>query len=394
MKLAGWFPAYSHFGESYYLQSIRGIPCFILALQKLQGIIPNELCFIETDSERIQQIAESYGYAVMRNSFANFNKKPHLNLLNQLKEIQSLSGGGTSSDDSVQAVLSLNPILPFVQTNTWQKAIELFEEMDGGLLELSSVYPGHRHGKKREAFVRVVQPFASVSSLYTLTEKKMSYPKNSQILDLDELESIAVYNQETALVAEAIGRGLPLDSPYLGNPTTSSSITGSVSSGQFPGAPHKPTSTIKLLVSDVDGVLTDAGMYYSESGDQFKKFNAKDGIGIKKLQESGREIALLSTGVNENLIRERAKTLKIERIAVGKFNKLETLEIWKNELGLKWSEIAFIGDDINDLTVIEHVGLFACPSDAIKSVRDRSHIILEKKGGEGCVREFIDRFIL
>lgn len=362
MKLAGWFPAYSHFGESYYLQPIAGVPCILLALSKLKNIVPKHSQIYETDLESVENLLTSEGYLVHRRSFDEFKKKPHSLLLQSTK---------------ADAILSFNPILPFIKEGTWKEALANFSSSHTGLLELTSVYPGHRQGKKKESFTRVVQPFASISRRYTLDDKKMSFPKDHIYWDLDEIESVGIYNPESLILANSLGRTLVSDGPYL----KLSSI-------------QKKNTHIKLVVSDVDGVLTDAGMYYSESGDQFKKFNAKDGIGIRKLQESGREIALLSTGVNENLIRERAKTLKIQRVAVGKFDKLGTLEAWKNELGLDWSEIAFIGDDINDLTVIDHVGLFACPKDAIPAVHERSHIILEKNGGEGCVREFIDQYIL
>ena len=151
---------------------------------------------------------------------------------------------------------------------------------------------------------------------------------------------------------------------------------------------------IKFLVLDVDGVLTDGGMYYSNSGDEFKKFNTKDGMGIKLAIAKGIKIGFLSNGKNSALINNRAALLKVEYVYVGNDNKMGVLNGWMKELKLDYSEIAYIGDDVNDAEVISHIGLSACPNDAIKSIKEKVNIILTNKGGEGCVREFIDNYLL
>lgn len=151
---------------------------------------------------------------------------------------------------------------------------------------------------------------------------------------------------------------------------------------------------IKFLVLDVDGVLTDGGMYYSNSGDEFKKFNTKDGMGIKLATKQGIKIGFLSNGKNDVLINNRAALLGVEFVYVGFENKMNILNEWKDQLKLDYSQIAYIGDDINDAEVISHVGLSACPIDAIKSIKEKVNIILTSKGGEGCVREFIDNYLL
>jgi YrbI family 3-deoxy-D-manno-octulosonate 8-phosphate phosphatase len=151
---------------------------------------------------------------------------------------------------------------------------------------------------------------------------------------------------------------------------------------------------IKFLVLDVDGVLTDGGMYYSNSGDEFKKFNTKDGMGIKLSTKQGIKIGFLSNGKNDVLINNRAALLGVEFVYVGFENKMNILNEWKDQLKLDYSQIAYIGDDINDAEVISHVGFSACPIDAIKSIKEKVNIILTSKGGEGCVREFIDNYLL
>jgi 3-deoxy-D-manno-octulosonate 8-phosphate phosphatase (KDO 8-P phosphatase) len=153
-------------------------------------------------------------------------------------------------------------------------------------------------------------------------------------------------------------------------------------------------SNIKLLVLDVDGVMTDGGMYFTESGDQFKKFNTKDGMGIMKLQQSGTEVCIISSGFKGESIKARAEMLGIKRCYVGRDPKILILNNWMTELGISIKNVAMIGDDINDLPIIEIAAISACPSDAIPCVQDAVDVKLTLKGGEGCVREFIDNFLL
>ncbi len=156
----------------------------------------------------------------------------------------------------------------------------------------------------------------------------------------------------------------------------------------------KKRKDIRFLVLDVDGVLTDGGMYYTESGDEFKRFNTRDGLGISRLTKSGFSIGLLSSGKNKKLIQSRASLLGVQFVHVGFEAKFPTLDAWRKKLKLTWEEIAYIGDDVNDLEVISYVGFSACPADATDKVKKAADVILKKKGGEGCVREFIERFLM
>lgn len=153
------------------------------------------------------------------------------------------------------------------------------------------------------------------------------------------------------------------------------------------------TKNIKLLVLDVDGVLTDAGMYYTEKGDEFKKFNARDGLMIRRLTSKGFQVGILSNGFNENLVKARAELLGIQNVRVGQFKKLDVLTEWCTELKINFQEVAFIGDDVNDEELMNKVGLAACPIDAMEKIKQASHLILNKKGGDGCVREFLDEYM-
>lgn len=151
---------------------------------------------------------------------------------------------------------------------------------------------------------------------------------------------------------------------------------------------------IKLLVLDVDGTLTDGGVYIDSNGVQSKKFNIKDGMGITQLHEKGLPVGIISHSRSKTILEERARMLGIDLLYSGKEPKLQVMDRWLKELSLTYDQVAFIGDDINDLEVIHKVGFSACPHDAHYSVVKEVDIVLQRKGGEGCVREFIDRFLL
>ena len=150
---------------------------------------------------------------------------------------------------------------------------------------------------------------------------------------------------------------------------------------------------IKLLVLDVDGVMTDGGMYFTESGDQFKKFNTKDGMAILHLTKSDFQVAIISSGFRGESVHRRAEMLGIQHCTVSRDSKMDTLNKLCSTLGIGLENVAMIGDDVNDLAVMEKIGLAACTRDAMNSVKQVCDIILTLKGGQGCVREFIDQYI-
>jgi len=153
-------------------------------------------------------------------------------------------------------------------------------------------------------------------------------------------------------------------------------------------------SNIKLIVLDVDGTLTDGGIYITESGEQFKKFNAKDGLGVQSAANRGYIVGIISHSKSNGMIHRRAEMMGVQKCYVGDVPKLEVLKTWCEELDLRLDEVAYLGDDLNDLEIIEAVGVSACPADAMPKVIEHCDVVLSKKGGEGCVREFLDRFFL
>lgn len=145
---------------------------------------------------------------------------------------------------------------------------------------------------------------------------------------------------------------------------------------------------IKLVISDIDGVLTDGGMYYSKNGEEFKKFNTKDGMGVEILKKNGINTIFL-TKENSKISEKRAKKLHCE-IYLGIDNKLEKLKEICKIFKIKFQNVAYIGDDINDLSVLKSVGFSASPHDGIGEVLKVVDHVCKKNGGEGAFREFVD----
>lgn len=149
---------------------------------------------------------------------------------------------------------------------------------------------------------------------------------------------------------------------------------------------------IKLFAMDVDGVLTDGGMYYSKEGEVLKKFNTKDGMAIEILRKNN-IIPAIITKENSKIVLKRAEKLKIKEVYIGIKDKLKIIEKLSKKHNLEFENIAYIGDDINDLPVLKKVGLSFAPNDAVSEIKQIVNHVTLKKSGEGALRESID-FIL
>jgi len=149
---------------------------------------------------------------------------------------------------------------------------------------------------------------------------------------------------------------------------------------------------IRLFATDVDGVLTDAGMYYSESGDEWKKFNTHDGMGIKLLQRSGLITAII-TQERTRLVARRAERLAIPELHQGTMDKLSVIREMATRHGVSLRQVAYIGDDVNDLEALKAVGFSAAPADGLPHILAAVDYVCRKKGGEGAVREVVEMIL-
>lgn len=147
---------------------------------------------------------------------------------------------------------------------------------------------------------------------------------------------------------------------------------------------------IKLLVMDVDGTLTDGKINISANGELFKSFSVKDGYAIGHILKKNKILSAVITGRKSDIVTCRAKELNIDYLYQGIAEKLPKMLQLAEELHISASEIAYIGDDLNDLDCLKAVGIAACPADAVDGVKVVCDYICTKNGGDGAVREFIE----
>jgi len=143
---------------------------------------------------------------------------------------------------------------------------------------------------------------------------------------------------------------------------------------------------IKLLILDVDGVLTDGGIIYDDKGSETKVFNVKDGLGIRLLMEAGIHLGIV-TGRRSNALYSRCKDLGINLIYDGVENKIDVLDALLHQTGVSAEEVACIGDDLPDLSLMKIIGLSIAVKDAHKMILDNADMVTSAKGGHGAVRE-------
>ena len=149
---------------------------------------------------------------------------------------------------------------------------------------------------------------------------------------------------------------------------------------------------VKVVITDVDGVLTDGGMFYSKNGEMLKKFNTRDGMGVELLRNNKIPVIIM-TRENSKIVISRAKKLLIDDVNIGIKKKEMLLPKICKKYQINKENIAYIGDDINDLEILKQVGFSASPCDAILSIKTESDYICQSKGGEGVLREIADLII-
>jgi len=155
------------------------------------------------------------------------------------------------------------------------------------------------------------------------------------------------------------------------------------------GELRRPVRRVRALITDVDGVLTDGGMYFDRGGQALKRFNVKDGYIVRPMQRSGVLMAWV-TGDDSDITRARAAKMGVDELCSGVDDKGRCVRELLVRHGIGSGEAVFMGDDLNDLPAMDQVGFCACPADASPQVLRRADLITSAKGGEGAVREVCD----
>lgn len=158
---------------------------------------------------------------------------------------------------------------------------------------------------------------------------------------------------------------------------------------QFMQTAIERAKKIKLIIFDVDGVLTDGNIHLNERGEVFKSFNCQDGLGISLAKKAGMITAII-TGRKSKIVEFRANELKIDEIYQGKQNKLEAFAFIQKKYHLQAEEIAYIGDDFLDLPILVRVGFAAAVGNAVDEVKERAHFVSDRNGGDGAVRQIME----
>lgn len=149
----------------------------------------------------------------------------------------------------------------------------------------------------------------------------------------------------------------------------------------------------KLIITDIDGVWTDGGMYYDETGNEWKKFNTSDSAGVLLCNKLNIKVAVI-TGEKTELVKRRINKLKIDLFYEGVTDKVAVASELLKKLDLKFEDVAYIGDDLLDIKLLKLVGISGTPANGIQHIKSFAHIVTEKKGGEGAFREFVETIVL
>ncbi|MCC8188050.1 MAG: HAD-IIIA family hydrolase [Bacteroides sp.] len=148
----------------------------------------------------------------------------------------------------------------------------------------------------------------------------------------------------------------------------------------------------KLILTDIDGVWTDGGMYYDQTGNEWKRFHTYDSAGVLLARQMGIPVGIV-TGEETAIVSRRAEKLKVDYLFQGVARKADTVQQLIGSLGITWQQVAYIGDDLNDTGIFRKAGITAAPSSAPAYIKNRVGFVTSRKGGEGAFREFVERIL-
>ena len=355
------------------IKSFCGKPLIFWNLQELQNSNADNIV-VATDSEKIKNIVNSFNFSkVSVYDRSNENSQDISSTESVMLEyINSINLSDTDTFMLVQATS------PFTQKNHFNEGLELFEKHDAVLSCCESKRFSWRDGKplnydiynrpRRQDFEGTLIENGAfyISSVSDIKKTKNRISGDIATYKMPEFTYTEIDEPEDWIVAESLMKKFILKDKT------------------------PDFSKIKIFLSDVDGVLTDAGMYYTENGDEFKKFCTYDGMGFQLLQKTGVKVGILTTEDRE-LNRRRAKKLGLDFDFHGAKDKLQIVKDLCEKENVSLDEIAYIGDDVNCFELLSNAGVSACPMNAVSKIKSIPNIIqLQKNGGDGVVREFVE----
>ena len=353
-----------------------GKPLIFWNLQELQNSDVDEI-IVATDSEKIKSVVNSFSFSKVK-IYDRSNDNAQDTSSTESVMLEYIANSHLSDGDTFMLVQATSP---FTQTTHFNEGLELFKQHDSILSCCESKRFSWKDGKalnydiynrpRRQDFQGTLIENGAfyISSVSDIKSTQNRISGDIGIYKMPEYTYTEIDELEDWIVAESLMKRF-----VLNNKT-------------------KDFSNIKLFLSDVDGVLTDAGMYYTENGDEFKKFCTYDGMGFQLLQKTGVKVGILTTEDRE-LNRRRAKKLGLDFDFHGAKDKLQLVKDLCAKENITLDEVAYIGDDVNCFGLLSHVGIAACPNNAVPKIKAIPNIMqLERNGGEGVVREFVELFL-
>jgi N-acylneuraminate cytidylyltransferase len=366
--------------KSIPLKNIKpfcGKPLVYWSLKALQDSTNIDLIFVATDCEEIKQVVNAFGFSkvqVYDRQAQNASDKASTESV----MLEFISTQNFNQNDTFILVQATSPL---TQTKDFDDALKILKKEDANSLLTcvrtkrffwnsngTSINYDYKNRPRRQDFDGLLMENGAfyINTVGNIVKDKNRLSGKIAIYEMPEYTAIEIDEEDDWQVAQTLMQKYVLTS--------------------------KKSQKIKLFLSDVDGTLTDAGMYYGNSGEEFKKFNTHDGKGFERLRKAGVKTGLI-TSENTRIVENRAKKLKVDYVYQGieHLGKLEIVKQMCKELNISLEEVAYIGDDVNCKELLEHVGMAACPANALKEVTQIQNIILLcKNGGEGVVREFIE----
>ena len=350
-----------------------GKPLIFWSLRQLQESKVDTIV-VATDSDKIKNIVNSFGFTKVEvfdrcstNSQDSSSSEAVI-----LEYINAVNLKGTDTFMLVQATS------PFTQGYHFNEGLDLFKNYDSVLSCCESKrflwkdgrplnYDINNRPRRQDFKASLIENGAFyISSVSAIKQNNNRISGNIGVYNMPEYTYTEIDEVEDWIIAESIMKEFVFKSKEY------------------------DFSNIKILLSDVDGVLTDAGMYYTEAGDEIKKFSTYDGMAFRLLQKTGVKVGIL-TSENRELNRRRAKKLDLDFDFHGAEDKLHVVEELCREENITLDQVAYVGDDINCFSLLSSVGIAACPNNAVLKIKSIPNIIkLRNNGGDGVVREFVE----
>jgi YrbI family 3-deoxy-D-manno-octulosonate 8-phosphate phosphatase len=362
------------------IKNFCGKPLVYWNLEALENSQNIDKVYVATDCDEIKSVVNSFGFSKVK-VYDRDTKNANDTASTESVMLEFLNKSNFNDNDLFFLVQATSP---FTQTKDFDEALETLRSKKANSLltcvrikrfywnEDGTPYNyDYKNRPRRQDFDGMLMENGAfyINSIENIKKDKNRLSGKIAIYEMEEFTSVEIDEEDDWIIAEKLMYKHILS--------------------------KRPKPTIKLFLSDVDGTLTDAGMYYGENGEEFKKFNTHDGKGFELLRKAGIKTGII-TSENTKIVSNRAKKLKVDYLYQGLEHKGKldiAKEICQKE-GITLDEVAYIGDDINCKELLQSVGLAACPANALDEIKNISNIIkLSKKGGDGAVRDFVERIL-